>query len=109
MMNKPIDLICFLPFQSAGTLLAIATTYITYIAYGVIISGVTERDASGNITEYLAWANRDNGPMWTNVSYYFNDCTNRTHNGDDYCLFGSANDQQVCLSYSEVHDFSISH
>merc|ERR1719391_989659 len=85
-----------------GTLLAIATTYITYIAYGVIISGVTERDASGNITEYLAWANRDNGPMWTNVSYYFNDCTNRTHNGDDYCLFGSANDQQnmALISYT---------
>jgi len=50
----------------------------------------------------LAWANRDDGPMWNNVSYYFNDCTNRTHNGDDYCLFGSANDQQnmALISYT---------
>ena len=72
-----------------GTLLAIATTYVTYIFYGVVVSCVTERQASGDMTEYFAWKEQ-----WTNDTTYFNDCGNRTV--DETCRFGSGNDQQVC-------------
>ena len=37
-----------------GTLLAIATTFVTYIGYGLIIGGVAVNQASGNELEYNA-------------------------------------------------------
>ena len=78
-----------------GTLLAIATTYVTYIFYGVVVSCVTERQASGDMDEYFAWKEQ-----WTNDTTYFNDCENRNDTaGPAVCRFGSGNDQQVCSNY----------
>ena len=37
-----------------GTLLAIATTFVTYIGYGLMIGGVAVNQASGNELEYNA-------------------------------------------------------
>jgi len=81
-----------------GTLLAIATTYVTYIFYGVVVSCVTERQASGDMDEYFAWKEQ-----WTNDTTYFNDCENRNDTaGPAVCRFGSGNDQQnmALISYT---------
>ena len=37
-----------------GTLLAIVTTFVTYIGYGLMIGGVAVNQASGNELEYNA-------------------------------------------------------
>ena len=74
-----------------GTLLAIATTYVTYIVYGVVITGVSLRDASGVQEEFDAY-------IYNNATFEvpaFNDCANRTLEGQQICKYGSSNDQQV--------------
>ena len=74
-----------------GTLLAIATTYVTYIVYGVVITGVSLRDAPGVQEEFDAY-------IYNNATLEvpaFNDCANRTLEGQQICEYGSANDQQV--------------
>merc|ERR1719391_1368854 len=85
-----------------GTLLAIATTYVTYIAYGVIISGVTERDASGSLEEFYAWKNHTANSSYVSPVPFFNECHNRTEEGLPFCKFGSSNDQQnmALISYT---------
>merc|ERR1712223_137733 len=78
-----------------GTLLAIATTFVTYIGYGLIIGAVSVPNASGNETEYNAWRYgnvSDDIPLFTDCSLdtiRFND-----NNESMVCEFGSANDQQ---------------
>ena len=80
-----------------GTLLAILTTFITYIGYGLVIGAVTVPNASGNETEYNAW-------LYGNASAeipLFTDCSLDTlRNNESFtCEFGSANDQQVRAIY----------
>jgi len=79
-----------------GTLLAIATTYVTYIVYGVVITGVSLRDASGVQEEFDAY-------IYNNATLEvpaFNDCANRTLEGQQICEYGSANDQQMMAKIS---------
>ena len=45
-----------------GTLLAIVTTFVTYIGYGLMIGGVTVNQASGNELEYNATIGKKNKP-----------------------------------------------
>ena len=66
-------------------MLAIATTFLTYIGYGTIITACSIPQASGNETEYEATIN-DN---LTNGMMAFDNCTDRV------CKFGTGNDQQV--------------
>ncbi|XP_040572842.1 solute carrier family 12 member 2 isoform X2 [Lepeophtheirus salmonis] len=77
-----------------GTLLAIIVTFITYIGYGTIITGVMHTEASGNQTEYENWINGVEGAL------YFNNCSGRP--ADDFCQYGSSNDQQAMerISYT---------
>ena len=42
-----------------GTLLAIVTTFVTYIGYGLMIGGVTVNQASGNELEYNATIDKE--------------------------------------------------
>jgi hypothetical protein len=89
--------------SNSGTLLAILTTFITYIAYGLIIAAVTVPNASGNEMEYNVWRygynNSDHGNISTNLPL-FTDCSvNTLRNNISGCEFGSANDQQVCVMY----------
>ena len=76
--------------------MAIATTFVTYIGYGLIIGAVSVPNASGNETEYNAWRYgnvSDDIPLFTDCSLdtiRFND-----NNESMVCEFGSANDQQV--------------
>ena len=72
-----------------GTLLAIASTYVSYITYALIVGAVAETDASGNQEEYIAY-------LYNNATKEvpsFIDCAKRMSN--DTCEYGSANDQQV--------------
>ena len=92
-----------LMLSNLGTLLAILTTFITYIGYGLIIGAVTVPNASGNEMEYNVWRygynNSDQGNISTNVPL-FTDCSiNTLRNNISGCEFGSANDQQVCVIF----------
>ena len=85
-----------------GTLLAILTTFITYIGYGLIIGAVSVPNASGNQEEYNAWlyGNYSGVPLFTDCSI---DAAGMRHTDDNetfVCEFGSANDQQVCTKCS---------
>ena len=90
-----------LNFPWLGTLLAIITTFVTYLCYGLIIGAVTVPNASGNATEYTVWRYGYNNPDHGNFSedvFLFTQCDERDQ--IDACEFGSANDQQV----SELRD-----
>ena len=53
-----------------GTLLAIATTFVTYIGYGLMIGGVAVNQASGNELEYNATIGKKKSQiqnMWGDV------------------------------------------
>ena len=81
-----------------GTLLAILTTFITYIGYGLIIGATTVPNASGIVEEYNAWRYGYGGNISENVSL-FTDCDRvlgvNENNESLFCEYGSANDQQV--------------
>jgi len=76
-----------------GTLSAIATTYVTYMIYGCMVSFTYLGAASGNVTEY---------EMWTNASYddsdrtlpSYLDCTAASREGEK-CEYGTLFDQQT--------------
>jgi solute carrier family 12 sodium/potassium/chloride transporter 2 len=73
-----------------GTLLAITITYISYIAYAVMMAGCAVREARGNLTEYAATINfTDNGIELPEGIMDYTNCTDRT------CDFGLINSAQV--------------
>ena len=79
-----------------GTLLAIGTTLITYVLYGMMIGGVYIDEASGDIDEF--WEAVDGNRNLT----HFDDCKNeiRFEEGGEFCIFGSSNDQQTLSKIS---------
>ncbi|KAK7794717.1 hypothetical protein R5R35_009612 [Gryllus longicercus] len=66
-----------------GTLLAILVTFVSYVAYGFMMGGCMLREASGNITEYIAVINTSES--WS----IFTNCTDRD------CRYGLHNDIQA--------------
>ena len=77
-----------------GTLLAITITYISYFGYGIMIGGCVDREASGNLTQYLEGINyTEEGieppPGWHDYHY----CTSET--GENLCKYGMLNSPQV--------------
>eukprot|EP00096_Caligus_rogercresseyi_P009884 TRINITY_DN3456_c0_g1_i2.p1 TRINITY_DN3456_c0_g1~~TRINITY_DN3456_c0_g1_i2.p1 ORF type:complete len:771 (-),score=246.82 TRINITY_DN3456_c0_g1_i2:780-3092(-) len=70
-----------------GTLLSIASTYVTYTIYGIMISACTLREASGNIFEF-DYINETVKEM-NNVTQAYYDCENRT------CEYGLLHSQQM--------------
>merc|ERR550532_174600 len=77
-----------------GTLWAIASTYVTYIIYGVMIGFTYVREASGNVAEYKMWTNSSIDNDSRTVPFYL-DCTPVTRDLDERCLYGTINDQQT--------------
>lgn len=71
-----------------GTLSAIATTYVSYMVYGAMVSFTFLTGASGNVTEYLEWTNSTIAPEDRTLPNYV-DCSNRT------CAYGTLFDQQT--------------
>jgi len=69
-----------------GTLGAIATTYITYIVYGVMVAFTYVTSASGNVEEYVQWTQW--GPDNRTLPNYL-DCEDRD------CKYGTLWDQQT--------------
>merc|ERR1719500_2106582 len=69
-----------------GTLGAIATTYVTYIVYGVMVAFTYVTSASGNVEEYVQWTQW--GPDNRTLPNYL-DCEGRD------CNYGLINDQQT--------------
>ena len=76
-----------------GTLLAILSTYITYMLYGTIIGFTYLRQASGNVTEYNMWTNESYSDQDRIIPSYL-DCTAESRKGIS-CKFGTLNDQQT--------------
>ncbi len=60
-----------------GTLLAIATTYVTYFIYGVMVSGCTVRQASGIEGEAHFGTDRFNFTAYPDVNQKFDSCVGR--------------------------------
>merc|ERR1719228_2110541 len=58
-----------------GTLGAIATTYVTYLLYGLVVSFVYLPAASGNVTEYLYESNSTSGDFGERVVPSYTDCS----------------------------------
>ena len=76
-----------------GTLLAILSTYVTYMIYGTMIGFTYVRQASGNVTEYNMWTNESYSDQESILPSYLN-CT--TESGREMsCKFGTLNDQQT--------------
>merc|ERR1719264_609070 len=69
-----------------GTLGAIATTYVTYIVYGVMVAFTYVTSASGNVEEYVQWTQW--GPDNRTLPNYL-DCEGRD------CKYGTLWDQQT--------------
>ena len=59
-----------------GTLAAIATTYLTYFGYCLIIAGCTLRKASGSLEEVLLTKEllNDSFIEESNITYGYNEC-----------------------------------
>ena len=76
-----------------GTLLAIASTYVTYMIYGVMIGFTYLREASGNVTEYNIWTNASIPEDERTLPNYL-DCTAMSREGE-HCNYGLINDQQT--------------
>ena len=64
-----------------GTLLAIATTFVTYIGYGLMIGGVAVNQASGNELEYNATIGKNPFKIF---HLYLNNC--RVNWGNCYSI-----------------------
>ena len=76
-----------------GTLLAIASTYVTYMIYGTMIGFTYLREASGNVTEYNMWTNASFTDDDRTLPNYL-DCTAGSRAGK-HCHYGLINDQQT--------------
>ena len=76
-----------------GTLLAIGSTYVTYMIYGVMIGFTYLREASGNVTEYNIWTNASIPEDERTLPNYL-DCTAMSREGER-CNYGLINDQQT--------------
>ena len=76
-----------------GTLGAIASTYVTYIFYGLVVSFVYVPSASGNVDEYLMWTN-SSIPENVRTLPDYTDCSLGTR-GEDSCQYGTLMDQQT--------------
>lgn len=74
-----------------GTLAAIATTYVSYFSYCLIIGGCTLRQASGILDEVLLTKEilNDSFIAQNNITFPYNDCFDRQ------CIKGSQKDQQL--------------
>jgi len=85
-----------------GTLLAIATTYVTYIFYGIVTGFNYVTMASGVAEEYSIW-NNDSIPLEEKELYpMWNDCSEAAtamRNGTE-CKYGSLLDQQTMATIS---------
>jgi len=83
-----------------GTLGAIASTYVTYIFYGLVVTFVYKPSASGSVAEYLMWTNSSITDNMRTLPSYTN-CTEAAR-GDDTCQYGSLVDQQTMsiISYT---------
>ena len=53
-----------------GTLGAIATTYVTYLLYGLVVSFVYLPAVSGNVTEYQRWATCLNDSLQKRYNFF---------------------------------------
>ena len=69
-----------------GTLGAIATTYATYVVYGVMVAFTYLTEASGNVEEYIQWTE---WPSENRTLPNYLDCENRD------CKYGTLWDQQT--------------
>jgi solute carrier family 12 sodium/potassium/chloride transporter 2 len=74
-----------------GTLLAIATTYVTYIIYGIMIAGCSLRHASGILEEVHFGTDLFTETVGAelNITHPFDDCTTRS------CQYGISVSQQM--------------
>lgn len=74
-----------------GTLLAIATTYISYVVYGIMVAGCALRYTSGNVDEVLFGTESFNDTLGEilNITQAFDDCEGRN------CEFGTSVSQQM--------------
>ncbi len=74
-----------------GTLLAIATTYVSYMIYAVMVASSTLRHASGVVEEVHFGTDIFNDTVGEalNITRAFDDCDGRT------CLYGSSVSQQM--------------
>jgi len=75
-----------------GTLLAIGSTYVTYIVYGIMVGFTYVREASGDVNEYNIWMNGTTDLPRDVPSYLA--CTPGT-NRSQPCKYGTLNDQQT--------------
>jgi len=76
-----------------GTLSAIATTYVTYIIYGTMVSFTYLTAASGNVTEYEMWTNSSLDDSDRTLPSYL-DCSAASREGEK-CEYGTLYDQQT--------------
>jgi len=80
-----------------GTLLAIVSTYFTYVVYGIMVAFVYTTKASGIAEEYAIW-NNDSIPEEDKLLVpRWDDCSAEAvamRNGTE-CRYGSLNDQQT--------------
>ena len=86
-----------------GTLLAILTTFLTYIGYGVMIAGSGISQASGNATEYNATISgniSDTVLAYDNCNYDQRKILGETLNQTMQCQFGTSNDRQMMAKMS---------
>ena len=83
-----------------GTLAAIASTYVTYIFYGLLVTFVYESSASGNIEEYLMWSN-DSIPYEERTLPSYTNCSEAAR-VSELCQHGTLLDQQTMsiISYT---------
>ncbi len=72
-----------------GTLLAIATTYVSYVIYAVLIAFCSQRRASGKEEELYYGTDKFNAIKYPNVNMAYTDCDNRK------CDYGSVNQQMM--------------
>ena len=79
--------------------MAILTTFMTYIGYGVMIAGSGISQASGNATEYNATMSGTVDNV-TILAYDNCDIQTREELGFEQCQFGTANDRQMMAKMS---------
>merc|ERR1719369_1650811 len=83
-----------------GTLAAIATTYVTYIFYGLLVTFVYKSSASGNVEEYVMWTN-NSIPDEDKFLLSYTNCSAAIR-GNELCQHGTLLDQQTMsiISYT---------
>jgi len=83
-----------------GTLAAIATTYVTYIFYGLLVTFVYKSSASGNVEEYVMWTN-NSIPDEDKLLLSYTNCSAAARESE-LCQHGTLLDQQTMsiISYT---------